>query len=114
MTEHDGRARAFFQRKSPDVAAAVSTCPVDCMHYVGFRELRALETARDTGDGRQDHRHFGHSESRGWIPLTPLHVSGRASDSNHKSSWYHYLRNKCYSKWSRSAVYRPHAAHVVP
>jgi 4Fe-4S single cluster domain of Ferredoxin I len=98
MTEHDGRARTFVQRKSPDVAAAVSTCPVDCMHYVGFRELESLEKARDGGDGRSDHRHFGHSDARGWIPLTPLHVAGRDGDSNHKSSWYHYLKNKCYSK----------------
>lgn len=88
MTEYDGRARAFSQRNTPDVAAAVSACPVDCMHYVSFRELKTLETARDQGDGRKDHRHFGESPDRGWIALTPLHVAGRDSDANHRSSWY--------------------------
>lgn len=99
MTDFEGRARTFSQRASPDVAAAVSSCPVDCMHYVSFRELKDLEVARDGGDGRTDHRHFGTTQERGYIPLTPLHVSGRASDSNHKSSWYHYLRSQCYSTW---------------
>lgn len=97
MTDYDGRARTFAQRSSPDVAAAVASCPVDCMHYVSFRELKELETARDHGDGRDDHRHFGQSPTRGYIAKTPLHVSGRDSDANHRSSWYHYLRNKCYS-----------------
>jgi len=88
MTEYDGRARTFHQSKSPDVATAVSSCPVDCMHYVSFRELKELETAREDGDGRDDHRHFGQSPDRGFISNTPLHVSRRGTDANHKSSWY--------------------------
>ncbi len=27
---------------------------------------------------------------------TPLHVSRRGTDANHKSSWYHYLKQKCH------------------
>ena len=88
MTEYDGRARTFQQRNGPDVAAAVKACPVDCMHYVSYRELKELEDARDRGDGREDHRHFGQTKDRGYIGHTPLHVSRRGSDSNHRSSWY--------------------------
>ena len=84
----NGRVRAFAQRKAPEVSIAVSTCPVNCMHYVAFRELKELENARDHGDGRDDHRHFGSSSSRGYIGRIPLHVSGMDSDANHRSSWY--------------------------
>ena len=84
----NGRARTFLQKKTPEVAVAVSTCPVNCMHYVAYRELKELETARDEGDGREDHRHFGSSEARGYIGRIPLHVSGIDSDANHRSSWY--------------------------
>ena len=84
----NGRARAYSQRNTPEVAIAVSTCPVDCMHYVSFDELQELESARDHGDGREDHRHFGHSKSRGYVGRIPLYVSGIDSDANHRSSWY--------------------------
>lgn len=94
MLEQNGRARAFLQRKSPDVLTAVSTCPVDCMHFVSFDELKKLEIARDVGVA-DDHRHFGHSADRGYIAPTPLHVSRRDSDANHKSSFYHYMQDKC-------------------
>ena len=60
------------------------------MHYMSFDELKEMEVSRDDGDGRTDHRHFG-----GRATHTPLHVSGRDSDANHKSSWYHYLKCKC-------------------
>ena len=86
-----GRARTFKQRREKDVATAIDVCPVNCMHKVGFEELKEMETARDNGDGRSDHRHMGHGH-------TPLSVAGIDSDANHKSSWYHYLKNKCYSK----------------
>jgi ferredoxin len=93
---YDGRARTFSQRpKSQDIVSAVSTCPVDCMHYVSYEELKELETARDDGDGREDHRHFGVSEARGYVERKPLHVQRRESDANHRSSWYHYLKDKC-------------------
>jgi ferredoxin len=77
----DGRATTFSQRSSPDVASAVAVCPVDCMHHVSFHELKELESARDHGDGRTDHRHMGGNK-------TPLNVSGITSDANHRSSWY--------------------------
>lgn len=83
----DGRARAFFQRPSKDVDAAVTACPVDCMHMVSYDELVELEVARDVGVS-DDHRHFGHTQARGYIPRVPLHVSRRDSDANHKSSFY--------------------------
>jgi hypothetical protein len=60
------------------------------MKPVAFHELTELETARDKGDGRSDHRHMG-----GNIAHTPLHVALRGTDANHKSSWYHYLKSKC-------------------
>jgi hypothetical protein len=89
----DGRARTFGQSNSPEVAIAVSACPVSCMHNVAFHELKEMEQARDKGDGRDDHRHMGRSRGH-----TPLHVSGIDSDANHKSSWYHYLKQQCHSK----------------
>ena len=90
MIPDTGRARAFYQSASEDVNAAVLSCPVHCMHYVSFDELKELEIARDDGDGRTDHRHFGRGKQH-----KPLHVSRRDSDANHKSSWYHYLKSKC-------------------
>jgi ferredoxin len=89
----DGRARTYKQRNSPDVAMGVEACPVSCMHPVSFDELKEMENARDHGDGRTDHRHLGGGRSH-----TSLHVAGIDSDANHKSSWFHYLQNKCYSK----------------
>lgn len=90
MLDH-GRARTFEQRNDPDVAAAVTTCPVSCMHRVSFDELKELEIAREKGDGRTDHRHCGSSKG-----YTPLHVARRGTDANKKDSWYHYLKQKCY------------------
>ena len=64
------------------------------MHFLSFDELREMEVSRDDGDGRTDHRHFG----AGRTQHTPLHVAGRDSDANHKSSWYHYLKWKCHGE----------------
>jgi hypothetical protein len=91
MLEH-GRARTFEQRCTPDVKQAVASCPVACMHPVTFNELEEYETARDEGDGREDHRHLGHQ--RGNIPL---YVAGMDSDVNRRSSWYHTLKERCIS-----------------
>lgn len=54
------------------------------MHMVSFDELKEMERSRDEGDG------FGGARSH-----VPLHVAGRESDANNKSSWYHYLKAKC-------------------
>lgn len=89
--EDSGRARTHFQSNAPEVPIAVSACPVSCMHNVAFHELKEFETARDVGDGRSDHRHMGRKNG-----YTPLNVSRTGSDMNHKSSWYHYLKQKCY------------------
>ena len=86
----NGRARTFHQRQGPDVKQGVAACPVSCMHFVSFDELQELETVRDKGDGRDDHRHMGHRRGH-----TPLFVAGIDSDNNHRSSWYHHLKNKC-------------------
>jgi ferredoxin len=97
-----GRARTYEQRgRLPDVQAAVQTCPVNCMHYVGFARLMQLEQARDSingDDGRTDHRHFGRDRRQGkWRPHTPLYVSRmESSDANHKDSLYHHVRRQCY------------------
>ena len=43
------RARVYQQwgdRKS-QVQTAIETCPVDCIHYVGFEELQRLENERE-------------------------------------------------------------------
>jgi hypothetical protein len=62
------------------------------MHFVSFDELKELELARDQGTSSGilagDHRHFGHSDTHGYIAPTPLHVSRRESDANHRSSYY--------------------------
>ena len=95
----NGRARTFTQSNNPEVNIAISVCPVDCMHKVGFDELVEMEKARDDGDGRLDHRHVQagkHQVHR----HTPLNVAGIGSDANHKSSWYHYLKQKCYTSKS--------------
>ena len=89
--EDSGRARTFHQSNSLDVAIAVSACPVSCMHNVAFRELKEMETARDVGDGHTHHRHLGNPKGH-----TPVHIARRGSDMNHKSSWYHYLKQKCF------------------
>jgi ferredoxin len=43
-----GRARAIRQDGDPDdlVQEAIDTCPVDCIHWVDYTELRQLEAAR--------------------------------------------------------------------
>lgn len=87
-----GRARAFRQSNTPDVNSAVSACPVDCMKFLSFRELRELETARDQGVAEGDsHKDVGH---------IPLYVAGIDSDAKHKSSWYHTLKHKCFTSSS--------------
>ncbi len=86
----NGRARAFHQRRGPDVRQGVAACPVNCMHFVSLDELKELETVRDEGDGHSHHRHMGHRRGH-----TPLYVAGIDSDNNHRSSWYHHIKNKC-------------------
>jgi len=88
----NGRARAFSQSESPEVNIAVSVCPVNCIHTIAFHELKELEGGRDKGDGHGHHKHMGRMQG-----ITPLHVSGMDSDANHKSSWYHYIKQKCCS-----------------
>ncbi|KAL7549034.1 hypothetical protein ACHAWF_012296 [Thalassiosira exigua] len=95
MLEESGRARTYEQRSSIDVENTVMACPVNCMHRVSYDELKEMEASRDDGDGRTDHCHFGGGRAH-----TPLHVSGRDGDANHKSSWYHYLKQKCYGSSS--------------
>lgn len=86
-----GRAQTYHQSNSPDVAIAVSTCPVGCMHYLAFHELKEMENARDLGDGHNHHRHMNGKGN------TPVHIARRGSDMNHKSSWYHHLKQKCFT-----------------
>lgn len=86
-----GRAQTFHQSNSPDVAVAVSTCPVNCMHNVAFHELIELETVRDSEYDNNKHMHLNGKSN------IPLHVSRRCSDMNHKSSWYHHLKQKCFT-----------------
>jgi hypothetical protein len=70
------------------------------MHRVSYQQLKELETVRDEGDGRTDHRHLGHS--RGHIPL---HVAGMDSDVNRRSSWYHTLKEKCVQTGCKAGCY---------
>eukprot|EP00751_Fragilariopsis_kerguelensis_P016143 CAMPEP_0170837918 /NCGR_PEP_ID=MMETSP0734-20130129/3059_1 /TAXON_ID=186038 /ORGANISM="Fragilariopsis kerguelensis, Strain L26-C5" /LENGTH=640 /DNA_ID=CAMNT_0011205209 /DNA_START=120 /DNA_END=2042 /DNA_ORIENTATION=+ len=100
MVEDSGRARAYFQRTGKDVDQAVDACPVNCMHRVSYDELRQLETVRDEGDGRTDHKFLGHR--RGHIPL---HVAGMDSDVNRRPSWYHTSKETCVSKGCKSGCF---------
>lgn len=52
MEPEYGRARVFMQGGNSDalVREAISTCPVDCIHYVPWEELVELEKARDSPD----------------------------------------------------------------
>jgi len=70
------------------------------MHYVDFRGLKELETARDQGG-------TGDGSKLGFTEMIPLHVSGIESDTNRRSSWYHYLKQKCHSKS------KPHCTRVL-
>jgi ferredoxin len=91
MLPDSGRARTFQQRgRTADTQAAIQSCPVDCMHYVSFDELKKFETLRDEPVA-DHHRHFGHTEARGYVAATPLHVSRRDSDASHKDSFYQYV-----------------------
>lgn len=82
-----GRARTFHQSNAEDVKSAVLTCPVNCMKFMSFQELKELEVVRDSG-GDED-------SSRRTMRHTPLYVAGIDSDANHKDSWYHILKQKC-------------------
>ena len=53
------------------------------MHMVSYDELKEMESSRDSDS-------FG-----GRMTHVPVHVAGRDSDANRKSSWYHYLKAKC-------------------
>jgi hypothetical protein len=66
------------------------------MHYVSFDELKKFESIRDEPVA-EHHRHFGHSQSRGYVAATPLHVSRRDSDANHKDSFYQYVMQSFFS-----------------
>jgi ferredoxin len=48
MEQEHGRARVFEQWGDDDetIAIAIETCPVDCIHYVPYDELKALEIER--------------------------------------------------------------------
>mmetsp|Transcript_5134 Transcript_5134/g.7149 ORF Transcript_5134/g.7149 Transcript_5134/m.7149 type:complete len:395 (-) Transcript_5134:667-1851(-) len=48
MEGEHGRARVFQQWGDDDetIAVAIETCPVDCIHYVPFDELKRLEVER--------------------------------------------------------------------
>ena len=48
MEGEHGRARVFQQWGDDDdtIAVAIQTCPVDCIHYVPFDELKRLEVER--------------------------------------------------------------------
>ena len=95
----NGRARTFQQRRGNDVKAGVAACPVNCMHMVSYDELKELEIVRDKGDGRDDHRHMGHRRGH-----TPLYVAGIDSDNNHRSSWYHHIKQKCCSTFALAVL----------
>jgi len=93
VMSESGRARTYSQNNTPEVAIAVSVCPVGCMHNVAFHELKEMETARDVigalpDDRGRNNRHI------------PLHVARGDSDANRKSSFYHTLKHKCYTSKS--------------
>jgi ferredoxin len=43
-----GRSRVINQDGDPEylIQEAIDTCPVDCIHWVSYRDLQRLETAR--------------------------------------------------------------------
>ena len=45
MEPEHGRARVFEQWGDDDetIQVAIETCPVDCIHYVPYEELKSLE-----------------------------------------------------------------------
>uniref|UniRef100_A0A7S2BL04 Ferredoxin n=1 Tax=Octactis speculum TaxID=3111310 RepID=A0A7S2BL04_9STRA len=67
MEEEHGRARVFLQSgDSPEtVEEAIDTCPVDCIHYVPWEELVALETRRQSQFINNKARLVNQQEGRG-------------------------------------------------
>ena len=80
-----GRYRAYRQSpSSPALAVAVASCPVDCMHSVGFDELKELELERES------------AMTSGRVLNAPMHVQRtEASSANHKTSVYHTVKHRC-------------------
>uniref|UniRef100_A0A7S4KAG0 Calmodulin n=1 Tax=Odontella aurita TaxID=265563 RepID=A0A7S4KAG0_9STRA len=77
MEEENGRARVFQQGGDDDatVMEAIETCPVDCIHYVPYDELKSLEIERRDqvinfkarlvgGDGQTSQKISGNSKAR--------------------------------------------------
>ena len=87
----NGRARAIEQNNSNDVKDAVAACPVSCMHNVAFSELKEMEIGRDKEDSEQRD-----GDVRRLRAHIPVHVARRQSDANHKSSFYHQIKHKCF------------------
>ncbi|MEM9135846.1 MAG: ferredoxin [Cyanobacteria bacterium P01_F01_bin.42] len=48
VEEEHGRARAFRQNGDPEdvIQEAIDTCPVDCIHWLDFTELKQRELGR--------------------------------------------------------------------
>lgn len=48
LEEDHGRSRVFRQNGDPEavIQEAIDTCPVDCIHWVDYTELKHLETER--------------------------------------------------------------------
>ncbi len=62
MEPNHGRARVFNQDGDPEdiVEEAMDTCPVNCIHWVDYTELKKLETIRRT----QTIRNIGFPQSK--------------------------------------------------
>ena len=67
MEQEYGRARGYEQwgDSDEDVQTAIACCPVDCIHYVPFEELKALEESRRDQVINFKARLVGQSEDRG-------------------------------------------------
>ena len=67
MEEELGRARVHTQwgDTDEDIALAIATCPVDCIHYVPFEELESLEIARRGQNINFKARLVSQSDNRG-------------------------------------------------
>lgn len=48
LEEDYGKSRVMKQNGDPEplIDEAIQTCPVDCIHWVGYKELRQLEKQR--------------------------------------------------------------------
>jgi ferredoxin len=77
----NGRSRVFNQdgNQEETIQEAIDTCPVDCIHWVDYTELKTLEEERKY----QEVKPLGYPQLNRKIPLEKLKQKARRDRLNH-------------------------------